>query len=284
MEIALKFPDARGYGQIGTSCGVLRLPQTEDSVTGHGPRPRLVVEARGDSLGRAKVIVSNSNDLKRLEMSGGSGDRGNPFRSARYPGPPNAGGAFDVAAKATARASVRGELHLDINNEGIMTTLAGESAGELFCCSVELVMRGGSLVSPPDVCFEGRIPFTEVSELYHSALATVLLLPRRYAVVGQMTQRIYEAALAGCLPLTPADIHAARRFTPRRLHVRDGRDVLALVGRLRRIAGGPAHRRLIADCLRKLDLFRLSKQMDALDAVLLRLGGAAQAAGSSRRH
>ena len=29
-----------------------------------------------------------------------------------------------------------------------MTTLAGESAGELFCRSVELVIRGGSLVSP----------------------------------------------------------------------------------------------------------------------------------------
>ena len=99
-----------------------------------------------------------------------------------------------------------------------------------------------------------------------------------------MTQRIFEAALNGCLPLTPADIHAAHRFTPRRLHVRDGRDVLALVGQLRRIAGGPAHARLIADCLCKLDLFRLSKQMDALDAVLSRLGGIAQAAASSRRH
>jgi hypothetical protein len=135
----------------------------------------------------------------------------------------------------------------------------------------------------PDVCFRGRIPFTEVSELYRSALATVLLLPRRYAVVGQMTQRIFEAGLAGCLPLTPADIHAAHHFTPRRLHVRDGREVLALVGELRRIAGGPAHGRLIADCLRKLDLFRLSKQIDALDAVLSRLCGA-QAAASSRRY
>lgn len=99
-----------------------------------------------------------------------------------------------------------------------------------------------------------------------------------------MTQRIFEAALAGCLPLTPTDIHAAYRFTPRRLHVREGRDLLALVGQLRRIAGGPAHAQLIADCLRTLDLFRLSRQMDALDTVLVRLGGAAQAAASSRRH
>lgn len=120
----------------------------------------------------------------------------------------------------------------------------------------------------PDVCFQGRIPFTEVSELYRSALATVLLRPQRYAVVGQMTQRIFEAALAGCLPLTPAGIHAAHRFTPRRLHVVDGHEVVALVGKLRCIADGPAHAQLIADCLCKLDLFRLSKQMDALDAVL----------------
>src|SRR2546425_4349245 len=55
---------------------------------------------------------------------------------------------IDVVAKARIRASVRGELHLDIRNGGIMTTLAGESAGELFCRSVELVIRGGSLVSP----------------------------------------------------------------------------------------------------------------------------------------
>ena len=56
------------------------------------------------------------------------------------------------------------------------------------------------------------------------------------------------------------------------------------VGKLRRIAGSPAHARLIADCLCKLDLFRLSKQMDALDAVLSELGGAAQVAASGDRH
>jgi hypothetical protein len=48
----------------------------------------------------------------------------------------------------------------------------------------------------------------------------------------------------------------------------DGHEVVALVGKLRCIADGPAHAQLIADCLCKLDLFRLSKQMDALDAVL----------------
>lgn len=132
----------------------------------------------------------------------------------------------------------------------------------------------------PDVHFRGRIPFAEISELYRSALATVLLLPRRYAVVGQMTQRIFEAVLSGCLPLTPAEVHAAYRFTPHRLHVRDSQEVLARVKELQGIAGGPGHTRLIADCLGKLDLFRLSRQMNALDSVLSRLGGDALGAGA----
>jgi hypothetical protein len=54
----------------------------------------------------------------------------------------------------------------------------------------------------------GRIPFEEVDRLYSRSLATVLLLPERYASVGQMTQRIFEAVLAGCLPLAPAGTSA----------------------------------------------------------------------------
>jgi hypothetical protein len=123
----------------------------------------------------------------------------------------------------------------------------------------------------PHVDFRGRVPFAEVSRLYGSAVATILLLPQRYARVGQMTQRIFEAVLAGCLPITPAEIHAADRFTPRRLHVRDGKDVITLLDELREMAGTQRHERLIADCLRHLDLFRLSRQMTAFDAVLDKL-------------
>ncbi len=123
----------------------------------------------------------------------------------------------------------------------------------------------------PHVHFRGRIPFTRVSKLYGSALTTVLLLPDRYARVGQMTQRIFEAVLAGCLPITPADIRGAHRFTPASLHVRDGEETIRLLGQLRAMAGGPAHEQLIADCLGHLDLFRLSRQMAAFDAILDRL-------------
>lgn len=125
----------------------------------------------------------------------------------------------------------------------------------------------------PEVSFRGRIPFADVSTLYASALATVLLLPDRYARVGQMTQRIFEAVLAGCLPITPADIHAAYRFTPPRLHVRDGEETVALVNELRKLAGGPEHEQVLADCLRRLELFRLSRQMTAFDAILDELAG-----------
>lgn len=54
----------------------------------------------------------------------------------------------------------------------------------------------------PHIAFTGRIPFTEVHDLYQRSLTTVLLLPDRYVTAGQMTQRLFEAVLAGCLPLT----------------------------------------------------------------------------------
>jgi hypothetical protein len=120
----------------------------------------------------------------------------------------------------------------------------------------------------PHVNFTGRIPFPEVAKLYGRSLATVLLLPERYAAVGQMTQRIFEAVLAGCLPITPVTIRGAHRFTPHRLHVTDGRDVVNLLHELCAIVGTPAHRLLLAECLRRLDLFRLSAQTKAFEAIL----------------
>jgi hypothetical protein len=120
----------------------------------------------------------------------------------------------------------------------------------------------------PQVSFLGRVPFPEVAEIHGRALATVLLLPDRYAKVGQMTQRLVEAVLAGCLPLTPTSIHSAARFTPRQLHVANGADVIATLAWLHRIAGTSEHAELIADCLRALEMFRVSQQLDVLDDLL----------------
>jgi hypothetical protein len=120
----------------------------------------------------------------------------------------------------------------------------------------------------PYVCFVGRVPFGEVAEIHGRALATVLLLPDRYAAVGQMTQRLVEAVLAGCLPLTPTSIRGAARFTPRRLHVTSGADVIATLVWLHRISGTSQHAELLADCLPALEMFRVSRQLDVLDDLL----------------
>jgi hypothetical protein len=120
----------------------------------------------------------------------------------------------------------------------------------------------------PHVDFISRVGFADVAELYAGSLTTVLLLPDRYALVGQMTQRLFEAVLAGCLPLTPTTIRDAIRFTPAALHVRSGAEVAEKVSTLTGIAGTSAHAELLTDCLQRLDLFRLSRQLDTLDAVL----------------
>jgi hypothetical protein len=120
----------------------------------------------------------------------------------------------------------------------------------------------------PHVTFSGRCSFEEVEKIYSTALATVLLLPERYTRAGQMTQRIFEAVLAGCLPLTPATIHDAATFTPASLHVRDSEDVVAVVQHLGKLAGTSAHADLIAACLHRLDIFRVSRQVKTISQVM----------------
>ncbi|MFC5203769.1 glycosyltransferase family protein [Streptomyces kaempferi] len=120
----------------------------------------------------------------------------------------------------------------------------------------------------PDVHFVGRIPFEAAADVYGRSLATVLMLPERYAAVGQMTQRIFEAVLAGCLPLVPADVLFADRFVPEELIVRSGRDVIERLSYLREIAGTQQHADLIAACVDRLGLFGLNKQVDTLESAL----------------
>lgn len=117
------------------------------------------------------------------------------------------------------------------------------------------------------VRFLGRIPY-EAAAVYGRSLATVLMLPERYSAVGQMTQRIFEAVLAGCLPLAPADIRYVDRFVPGELIVSSGRDVIERLSYLREIAGTQQHADLIATCVDRLHVFDLSKQVDTLESVL----------------
>lgn len=116
----------------------------------------------------------------------------------------------------------------------------------------------------PELNFWGRIPFPGVATLYQRAVATVLLLPERYARVGHMTQRLFEAVLAGCLPLTPVTIRSADRLIPPELHIIDGDDAREKIGMLMTMA--PARRAEVLDvCLQCLDLFRLSRQLDTIE-------------------
>jgi len=126
------------------------------------------------------------------------------------------------------------------------------------------------------VNFTGRCPFSEVTRLYRFALATVLLVPDRYARAGQMTQRLFEAVLAGCLPITPASIACADRFTPPVLHAADGQQV---IDRLQHIqaAGTAWHAATLAACLERLGIFRLSRQIATLNRGLERLTDASSA-------
>lgn len=123
----------------------------------------------------------------------------------------------------------------------------------------------------PHVNFTGRCAFPEVRRLYESSLATVLLVPDRYARAGQMTQRVFEAVLAGCLPLTPATLPFARVFTPVSLHVCSGQQAADRIADLQGIAGTDRHAGLIGDCVKRLGIFRLSRQLATIDSILRRL-------------
>lgn len=121
----------------------------------------------------------------------------------------------------------------------------------------------------PHVRFAGRVPFTDVSEIYGRAVTTMLLLPERYAVCGQMTQRLLEAVTAGCLPLTPACIRSAHAFAPPELHVVDGAHATRVISALGATIGTDRHIELLAACLARLDIFRVSRQLDVLDTLLM---------------
>jgi len=124
----------------------------------------------------------------------------------------------------------------------------------------------------PGLNFIDRIPFTDVETLYRRSVTTVTLLPDRYARAGHMTQRLFEAVLAGCLPLVPTSIRDAARFAPAELLVGDAAEVVAAVDRLTRIAGTTRHVELLAGCLERLEMFRVSRQLDVVDHIWATVG------------
>ncbi|MEV2274572.1 hypothetical protein AB0I72_03205 [Nocardiopsis sp. NPDC049922] len=120
----------------------------------------------------------------------------------------------------------------------------------------------------PHVTFLGRRQFSEIEPLHRRALTTMLLAPERYAECGQFTQRLFEAVLAGCLPIGASNMRGIDQVLPEELVVSDGVGVARLIEHLERIAGTARHARLIADCLDRLEPFRLSHQVPVIESVL----------------
>lgn len=196
--------------------------------------------------------------------------------AALYPSPGAVSLLFPVADQALDAADPKAlaALHRELPLVYIGNQYERDEAFETFFAPAaarhEHVVAGKWTETArwPHVRFTGRIAFPEVDDLYTRSLATVLLLPDRYAAAGQMTQRLFEAVLAGCLPLTPDTIRGAARFTPPALHVSTAAEAADKIEQTRRFAGSARHADLIAACLRRLDAFRLSRQLDTLDRLL----------------
>ena len=113
----------------------------------------------------------------------------------------------------------------------------------------------------PSINFRERIGFCKVHALYRCSTATVLLVPRRYAAVGQMTQRIFEAVLAGCIPVGLTYIRGIKNFVPEELIARQWLDVVQIVEKLDKLRQNSNHEKILRKCLKKLEIFRLSSQL-----------------------
>lgn len=77
-------------------------------------------------------------------------------------------------------------------------------------------------------------------------------------------------SLAAC-PSPPAGIACADAFTPPALHAINGQQVIDRIEHSPAIAGTARHAELIAACLARLAIFRLSHQVTALDRILGKL-------------
>jgi hypothetical protein len=120
----------------------------------------------------------------------------------------------------------------------------------------------------PHVNFRGRIAFPDVALTYREALASPVLLPPRYETTGQVTQRLVESVLNGCLPIMPGSVRHAHRVVPETLVLGAGEDVVALVRRLRRERGSADHERLLGECLARLEPFHVDRQRSAFRAMV----------------
>lgn len=131
----------------------------------------------------------------------------------------------------------------------------------------------------PWLGFSGRCGFAEVEAIHRDAVATVMLLRQRYWQVGHITQRLFEAALAGCVPIMPGHVVDGDQFVPRELVADTGSQVSDIVRAVARMAGSGQHVELIASCLHRLEPMRASRQARVVSRVLAELSATAAASG-----
>ncbi|MFD6934660.1 hypothetical protein ACFWAP_00695 [Streptomyces goshikiensis] len=118
----------------------------------------------------------------------------------------------------------------------------------------------------PHVNFIGRVSFPKGVELHGRADCTVLLAPDRYVTSGQYTQRIFESVLAGCAPITPSRYRAVGTVVPGELHACDGAHVADITRTVTAMITAD-RAALLHRCIRRLDPFRLSRQLDTIQQV-----------------
>lgn len=122
----------------------------------------------------------------------------------------------------------------------------------------------------PHVRFHGRIPFSRVGVEHAASLATPAIVPDRYAACGQMTQRLAEAALAGCVPLVASEVRGCRRMAGDEAIVDSARDVESAVRAFERDEARRAD--ALVEALSRLDEWRLSRQIDRFTAMSAHVG------------
>jgi hypothetical protein len=267
-----------------------RVPGRNDTACG-GPGHTCDLHRQDDLVryyihgGKAPALVWD----KDLQMPASHPLRAVPAvticEAALYPGPgaarllfPVADAALDAADPAALAAMDRDLSLVYAGNQYDRDTMFGTFFVPAAAAVNHIVAgKWPHTQRWPQVNFTGRLPFSQVESLHRRALATMLLAPDRYAARGQYTQRIFEAVLTGCLPLTPACLRGAGRVVPRDLIVTSGAHASSVLTDLLALAGGPRHADLIARCLKHLDIFRLSRQLDTLNQILAHATGRRQA-------
>ena len=117
------------------------------------------------------------------------------------------------------------------------------------------------------VVFHETIPQAEVHDVYHDALATILITKRSYAKTGLMAIRLLEAVHAGTIVLGPSETRGLEHFILTENIVTTTRDVYDRLRQLRNL-GYDERQELIDAQLAKLQNLTTLKAVQRLDEII----------------